>query len=682
MTIAVNDAGDVLSDASGAWKPSLRAVNDKTGESLALDGDSWKSVPGQTSQKSTPGQPAITPEQADETAGKQAYAAPVWTEAGPDANVSDAPTESGFGRGAKAVLNAAVQGYKDTPSILAKPAQDFLDQSPVGQQIINPAFKIAGAIPATANAGMAALSQAAMQVFGEKGGRDALALLSTLPMLQGERMSPGVPPPAAEVTRPKFISERFAPDISELDSRNAIAKLIEHDINENPSPLVADIGNAPDINAAIAAAEKVAEAPARPKSEWMQPLSKSVPETVPEAALAPEAVPGMPESKSAGAAASREGTPAGVADISNTDMKANRRRAEMDELLSPPQPGDGTVYVNGSFPTLAERSGDPILSQTENMLRQRNPSAFVGEGKVLTENNKARVNEYDAQTVPDTVLNTMRRDRAAQWVAASEDILPTARQADLTPAWEWVNHQLDDPMIQENDAVRDVLEDFRDRLVDSDGNLKTSPAAVWGMHNNLQNLLAKAKDPLNATGAERYAEAQIITAKSLVDQVMNAATDNKFQSALANYAEASKAINSAMLLNDFRPKLTNMSGELQPANFHRFVVGLAKERGDPGIDPSMDISDQTMRALINIDTDLKRAGLIKLGAAAASPTNLLGALAESAGVDAAHSVLGVVPGIGPLLRTGQKYLAQKQLEKLTKKHLAPPEGGYVHPPTD
>jgi hypothetical protein len=42
MAIAVNDAGDVLTDASGSWKPATRAVNDKTGETLALDGNAWK----------------------------------------------------------------------------------------------------------------------------------------------------------------------------------------------------------------------------------------------------------------------------------------------------------------------------------------------------------------------------------------------------------------------------------------------------------------------------------------------------------------------------------------------------------------------------------------------------------------------------------------------------------------
>ena len=383
--------------------------------------------------------------------------------------------------------------------------------------------------------------------------------------------------------------------------------------------------------------------------------------------------------QSVGSAASRDNTPQAQIDLSTADMKANRRVAEMNELLAPPQAGDNTIYVDGSFPTLAERSGDPAVSQTENLLRQRNPTTFVGDGKPLTENNRARVNAYDAETVPDTTLNSMRRARDAQWAADSEAILPTAKPADLSPVLDWVDGELDNPRIQENDAVRSVLADFRSRLIDQDGNLKTDPAAVWGIHDNLQNQLAKAKDPLNMTGSEKFAESQIIQAKKLIDQAMNVATDNRFQTATENYAKASQAINSGVLLNDFRPKLTNMAGDLQAANFHRFVVGLAKERGDPGIDPSMDISDETMRSLINIDNDLKRAGLIRLGSAAGSPTNLLGALAGRLGIDGAHTLLGAVPGVGHMIKAGKELYDQRQLEKLTAQHLAPPEGGYVYP---
>jgi hypothetical protein len=519
--------------------------------------------------------------------------------------------------------------------------------------------------------------------------------------------------PAADLYRPRITA-------TEVQARDGVGimEAWNRAHAENNAAAIAKIGQATDINEAIAAAGKAAEAPPSgaetpPATSgfgdlFSQPAAGSAQLDAldtqaaaegwrrmgPNEPLSPgqevatgeggrqyvrDAGGGAAGPQSAGAAASRDMTNPNVADISTADMKANRRVAEMDEILRPPQANDTMIYVPGSFPTLAERSGDPVLSQYENLLRQRKADQFVGDGKVLTENNKARIAEFDSNTIPDTTLNSMRRDRDARFTTASDDILPNAKPVDLTPTLDWVQEQLGNPRIQENDAVRSVLEDFLDRILDDGGNLKTDPAAVWGMHDHLQNLLAKAKDPLNATGAEKFAQSHILKMKQLVDQAMNVSTDNRFQSALDRYAEDSKAINAGVIFNDFRPKLTNMSGDLQAANFHNFVKGLAKERGDPGIDPSMDISDKGMRSMINIDTDLKRAGLIRLGAAAGSPTNLLSALAEKAGLDAAHSVVGALPYVGPALNAIPKYLADRKLINDTAKHLAPPEGGYTYP---
>ena len=376
-------------------------------------------------------------------------------------------------------------------------------------------------------------------------------------------------------------------------------------------------------------------------------------------------------------------TPQNQAAISTADMKANRRVNEQRQIQAPPEAGDTTIHVEGSFPTLAEHRGDPVLSQYENLLRERNPGEFVGDGKRLTENNKARVNKFDGLTIPDTVLNTMRGDRDKRWNDNADGILPTAQPADLSLAYDWVTKELQNRRIQENDAIASVLTDFRDRLVDkTTGDLKTDPAAVWGMHDHLQNQLSKAKDPLNASSAEKFSMAQIMAAKDHIDRAMNVATDNRFQTALDQYAADSKAINVGVLLNDYRPHLTNMTGELQAQRYHNWVASLAKERGDPGIDPSMDIPDKAMQSLISIDTDLKRAKLIKLGAPAGSQTNLLGALAEKAGLKAAHALVGKIPILGPVLNVGTDYMAQRKLVADTAKHLAEPEGGYTYPEPD
>lgn len=561
-----------------------------------------------------------------------------------------------IGNIAGAAAQGAKAGFGDPSSapnpILSPLAQEGLDSiqreggikgklAQIGSTIagdigtgINYAKAAGGALVGAYQGGV---SQAGAEVGAPQLGRDLAALPEAFPTgdINGGTAAPGGGLRAAA---------------AETEKRLAAAK-------------ISAIGSATDIDGAITAA---ADAAASPVSATA-------------AAAIPEETGSAPLPQSVGAAASRDMTHPAAANISTADMQANRRVAEMNEILAPPEAGDTTIHVPGSFPTLAESSGDPAISQYENLLRQRNPGEFIGEGKRLTENNKARIDAYDANTIPDTTLNTMRDARASRFEAASTDILPNASLVDLTPTMDWVDGQLSNPRIRENDAVRSVLENFRDRLIDEDGSLKTDPSAAWGIHDNLQNQLAKAKDPLNMTGAEKFAQSHILQAKALVDQALNVATDNRFQAALDGYAQDSKAINAGVLLNDFRSKLTNMNGELQAANFHRFVTNLAKERGNPGIDPAMDISDEAMRSLINIDKDLKRAGLIKLGAAAGSPTNLLGALAESAGLDAAHSALRAIPVAGPLLSTGQKYLAQRKILSDTARHLAPPDGGYRFP---
>lgn len=699
----------------------------------------------------------------DATANEgSSYAAPA------PAGSSGAPGDAAIER----IGNAASDAFNKTPEVLTPAARDAIDKyggtGPMGVgSFVNQAAHGATNVIGAANAGMAALSQSLVEVFGEKGGRDALALLSSIPVPESGTASAmadaakpipsGTVAAPAEVSPPQFVSERFAPDVSELDSRNAIQALLQHDATENPVtldrglpnqglvPSIADIGNAPDVGTAIAAAQRVAEAPASTPSladdimnpphsrppgyvepgaptpnitalqvqardnvpimeAWNRARTENdasqgaAPQTMADwraAAEAPAvtdnpevnavitgtAQPSLP--RSVGSAASRDNTPQSLIDLSDTDMKANRYQGEMNEILAPPALGDNNIYVPGSFPTLAERSGDPVISQQENLLRQRNPNAFIGEGKPLTVNNEARVAEYENQTPSRTALTTMRDDRNAQWEADSRDILPNAQPADLTPAMQWVEGQLSDPKIQENDAVSGVLRNFRDRLVDPDGNLKTDPAAVWGIHDNIQNQLAKAKDPLNATGAEKYAFSELMQAKKVIDDAMNVSTNNQFQTAVDNYAKASQAINAGEELEAFRPKLTNASGVIMGDRFHKFVVDLATRRGDPGIDPAMNISDETMRSLINIDNDLKRAGLIKLGAAAGSPTNLLGALAGTMGLAGAHAVVGhMAPGIGNIIlhagaNAATSTIGKYRLDKLTAKHLAPPEGGYT-----
>jgi hypothetical protein len=384
-------------------------------------------------------------------------------------------------------------------------------------------------------------------------------------------------------------------------------------------------------------------------------------------------------SQSVGAAASRDMSPPGVIDMTPAEMKANRRQAEKGDLLAPPEPGDTTIHVPGSLPTKAEYSGDPTVSQKEIMLRQRNPNAFEGEGGRLSDNTKARVNFYDNMTPSDTTLQRLDAERTAQAETDTAAILAKSKPANLEPALAVYDNVLNDARAQERDAVIKILGPLRDKLFDADGNLKTNPQSVWGIHDDLMNKLETAKD---GTAAERFVKKELTLFKQSIDGVMNTATDNHFQTFLDNYAAKSQEINAGNLLREFRDKFTNGKGEIMANRFHNFVVDLAENRGKKGLDPAMDIPDEKMQALISLDKDLKRAGLIDLGKARGSPTDLFGTLAKGMGIVGAHAGMAVTsPGLGNVLlhsalSKGEAAMGNWRLKSQTKNHLAPPPGGY------
>lgn len=391
------------------------------------------------------------------------------------------------------------------------------------------------------------------------------------------------------------------------------------------------------------------------------------------------------ETRSVGAAASRDMSPPGTFDLTPAEVKANRRQAEMADINAPAQPGDNAVHVEGSYPTLAQRSGDPAVSQREVMLRQRNPNAFEGEGGILTEQNTARVRHYENVTPSDTQIQDFRTDRSRLAETDKAQIMQHAKPADLVPAAAHLDDLLADPRIAENPSVVAVLKPLRESLNGPDGALKSDPMAVWGMHDHVKNLIEKSKDQ---TSTERFAQAQLVDYKGVVDGVMNAATDNHFQTFLDHYAELSQKINAGELLNKFRQlRLTNQKGEIQANAFHKFVADLAYSRGKRGLDPAMDIPDETMRGLIAIDTDLKRAGQIDLGKARGSPSNLFGVLAKDMGIGLAHAGTVALTGgnvtgnilLQGAIQGGSNLLNRARLNTLTRKHLNPPPGGWQPP---
>jgi hypothetical protein len=356
----------------------------------------------------------------------------------------------------------------------------------------------------------------------------------------------------------------------------------------------------------------------------------------------------------------------------------------LNQVLSPIEGVDNTEYVPGSSPTLAERAGDPATSQQEVMLRQRDPNTFEPQ---LSANNAARVKQ-----VEDGVPTAVQADeiKEAQEAAAQRDKpkVLAGGPVDASGMAAWAKAKLADPEIQENPEVYNTIKDLHDRLYDADGNLKDDPRAFMGMHTRLQNMLQKAKDPLSASSNEKFSVNQINDFKQQVDGALDQSSGGAMRTYLDNQAGYLKQLTAYRLLSDFRAKMTTTKGDIMADRFHKFVTDMAMRRGKPGVDPAMDIPDDTMQNLINVDSDLKRAARIDLGKPRGSPTNLFFTLSRAMGIGAAHAVTAAAThgsGVANIMlqqaiQSGEARLGAWRLGRQVRRHLAPPEGGLTTAP--
>lgn len=384
---------------------------------------------------------------------------------------------------------------------------------------------------------------------------------------------------------------------------------------------------------------------------------------------------------SVGAAA----TPEELARLTPAQMKAYRKQAELGEVLAPPVRGmDKNIYVHGSEPTLAEYSGDAAVSQKESLHRERAPNQF---DERLRKNTQARVDSYEKMEGTAPQLQDLRDAKAAAAEKDGAAYMRVAKDLDYGPAVRWLDEKIADPRVRESPERMRVLSELRGALFDEKGALKTDPGSGWGMHDNLIDRLDKAGD---RTAAERYATKLLVEYKKIIDGVNNAASDGAFQTFLDNQSKFAADINSMEELQKFRPKLTNRNGDINATAFHKFVTDLAIRRARPGVDPAMGISDETMRGLIMIDKDLKRASNIDLGKARGSNTNLLFALAQAGGIGAAHLAIAAATEGAPLanlmlhgaLKKGGELTGNVMLRRAVRRGLNPPPGGYDYGPVN
>jgi len=592
------------------------------------------------------------------------------------------------------LASAAVEGYQNTPPAITPLGRSVIEGAgPIGRYITSPVLQAAGGAMGVLGGIGGALSQGAVEVGNALGqpslGRDInmLAQVSPfarmgagVPRLPGERppgpayrtaqehfgeSTPGDPfgplrapdaafiPPTSDIRRPVAGGE--AANLLRADGRPSFVPPNEPGPG---TPTMTITAPRPGLSEA--------------DNAWVSSTAKDVREV-----MKANADLGIPADLSAAA------TPAQLAQLTPAQMKAYRRMAELRDVLRPIEPDDNTIYVPGSIPTLAERAGNPKISQAETVLRQRNPEEFA---KKLGPARDGRINYFDEMSGTDVQRASLNEARIEAAKRDNARITATAKPADLTPALEKIDALLGDVRLKETPEVAATFKPLRDALFDADGKLKTDPQSVWGMHDNLIHRLNNAK--FDRGSPEAKTNAQLVDFKKTIDEVMNTATDGKFQEYLDTQSNYHKQLNAMELLQNFRPRFTNAKGDINAPAFHRFVTDLAVRRGKPGIDPAMDIPDQTMAGLIAIDTDLKRAGNIDIGKARGSPTNLYFEVANALGIAGAHVLAAAAsagPGVGnllvgPAVEKAKSMVSGINLRRQTRKYMADPPEGYRQAP--
>jgi hypothetical protein len=384
-----------------------------------------------------------------------------------------------------------------------------------------------------------------------------------------------------------------------------------------------------------------------------------------------------PQPESGGAAA----TPPQLAEMSLEDYKANRKQGELNAIMEPPTRGeDNTTYVPGSVPTLAERMGDPEISQQETLLRQRAPNQFE---PVLRDNNDARVRLYEEDMGSAPARRGVTRDIEELAQREQPRVLANAQPLDLRNVAQTVNDMLGDPRGAERDALTKVIGPLRDALYDREGKLKTDVRQGWGMIDNIRDKIDRANLD---NSQEKYVVEHLMQIKSELSAAMDQATNGRFGEYQAKLAALFQKRNAMDVLQQFRTQFTNAQGNINFHAFHRWMLGLARERGAAGANPEMAIPDSTMQKLIAIDKDLKRSLNIDLGKARGSPTNLLFSLSKSMGLGLVHAavhggvMLAAPHGVANILAEGAMRGAESRigawnLGRAVNRHLAEPPPG-------
>ncbi len=504
-------------------------------------------------------------------ASKQPLAAVL---ASPEAQSADVPqTQPADNQTLGRVGGAIVRGYQHTPPLLSPEFQASVDQSgPVGRYITNPLYHMLGAVPAGINALGAGLGQLAYEAgaaVDPRLGRDLYMGLQVAPVAEMGRpvIRPDIGPgPAA----PRFVSERYAPapapGATPLDRMN---QLIAHD------------------NAEVAGA-----------GPQMQPNVLSA-----GSDGKPAALPSSGEAQSVGAAASRDGTPPGMIDLTKRQELVNRAQAETEKLneLQPRGP-DLNRYVDGVDPTMAQMEQKAKTSREQKSLSTISSEITDQVRDVETAHIEARKAHFQQISGSKTEVDRLDRERSDQAKTDTAAAFRPGQVADAQPVVAEVNDILSAPRAKENTALKAYVSPLIDRLYESDGvTLKSNPEQLYGLREDINRMMSKPSQAKDQNLVHVSGELRQI--RDVLDRVIEAGAPG-YRVYMDNYANASRRIDELEVLQGHE---NGLNGFKTLVPFQGMMRKIVEAREKPGNNPYKSISDTTMQQLWALRDDLRRA---------------------------------------------------------------------------
>jgi hypothetical protein len=596
------------------------------------------------------------------------------------------------------ILDAASQGFRTgmagrtDPEALAAQAE-FNRGSPLNTWIVTPGMRLAGGVMGAAGGAFGQGAYELGNLWSPEAGRDAFMAGQVIPNLG--MAIPKLPGPRAMAEAPRvspmmegfdkagaparFVSERTAPDVSQLDTRNAIQALIEHDMAENP-PAAPDRGANLGLTAKPEVLPSPAEPPAAPAAPAAAPETPSAAATVtwrsanhdfpgltatgeeqthtdgrvyaqvrqPDGTVSyvpkDELVMSPTGTQSVGAAASREGTDPAVLAAKTPAQALNDFRTSVTQTVRDrAQPGakegtveDHTVYVPGVTRLESARVFDPDVVGNHDVMKDIDKTYETAANAIEQRNHdilKSKAEEMAGNINTVEALRETRKSVSPEALGVFKNEQPVSGQ----PVLDIINEIRDSPA-GKSEAVTNTLNRIEKSLYDKNGNLEVLPSQYYGARRNLMEI--RDSGPMTKEGAEaRTARREIGRVGEVMDRVIGEGSNGYKDVYLPQWAHYSRLIDQQEYLQSkmIGPgKITGPNGNLTANGVQKLLEQVAIDKGKSGNSRAKTLTEDQLNSWIAIRNELAAMQYRdQLSASHGSPTVKKAAAAARLGVNIA-----------------------------------------------